>query len=249
MLGSLWRRVRSTASWLASEPWRLVVVVAGLLVGAGAGVPTGNRTYDYMWNDARFCDDCHVHDYANEAWARSAHAQLTTCHDCHRVPISHYPRNLWVTITDPPQTRDDIHAPHIPIVVCAQCHLEEEHGHPLTGPMPEETREHVVKVDQSVLHQAHLEAKSRTPSNYQGGNAEPKPPDTHAEGAGGHGGATTDTIDCMDCHGTPEMAAHQFEPSPDTCTACHSDLNPAEHGPGNLPCLQCHIAGFLAATP
>lgn len=247
MFGFITRWLRDTRAWLFAEPVRIVVVLVGLLVGAGAGVPTGHRTYDYMWHDARFCDDCHVHDYANEAWAKSAHSQLTTCHDCHRVPITHYPRNLWVTVTNPPQTRDDIDMPHVPIVVCGQCHLRVEEHEPLTGPMPAEIRDHVVKVDVgSPLHDLHLKARSRTPSGYQGGKTMPNGEPVEVETLEG---GPSDKIDCMDCHGSPTMQAHQFEPSREACTACHSDLSPAEHGPGTLPCLQCHIAGFLVGTP
>lgn len=238
--------VADTRRWLTAEPVRMAVVSVGLLVGAGAGVPSGEKMFDYTWRDARFCDDCHVHDYANEAWARSAHAQLTTCHDCHRVPISHYPRNLWVTAVDPPQTREDIHAPHIPVVVCGQCHLQEEHGHPLTGPMPEEIRAKVVKIEKSHLHEVHLQAESRTPSAYQGGDASKAAP--AGEHGGDHGGDAP-AIDCMACHGSPKMPAHQFEASTDTCVECHSALSPAQHGPGTLPCLQCHITGFLVDPP
>lgn len=258
----LFAALADSGRWLVAEPWRLVVVLLAAVAGAAAGVPAGNAAFHYTWKDARFCDDCHIHDYANEAWARSAHADLTTCHDCHRVPIAHYPRNLWMTAFDRPEGPEDIHAPDIPIVVCAQCHLEDGGHEPLTGPMPDEVRKAVVKVDHSPLHKAHLDAASRVPAAYQGGATK------LAEG----------TIACMDCHGSESNRAHRFEPTTETCVACHQELHvptrpaavggaapPGSHppdltpattagadsnafAPEALPCRQCHLGGFLAET-
>ncbi|MES2639466.1 MAG: hypothetical protein V4850_08270 [Myxococcota bacterium] len=153
--------LRSTRAWLVLHPVSLAVVVFALVGGGASGVPAGAAMHTYMWKDARFCDDCHVHDYANEAWERSAHARLTTCHDCHRVPIRHYPNNLYLALFDRPQVPEDIPQPDVGVVICEQCHSETGDDEPLTGPLPEKLRPWVVKVDQSPLHRLHLDATSR----------------------------------------------------------------------------------------
>lgn len=210
------RRLRAVLTWLVSSNLRIAGVVVSFGVGLASGVPPGNAMFDYTWRDADFCDDCHVHDYANEAWKRSPHVGLTTCHDCHRVPIRHYPRNLWMMVSDRPQGPEDFHAPHIPIVVCGQCHLSEQEEEPLTGPMPEEIRKHVVKVDLSPLHKLHL-------SKEQDG----------------------EPIDCMSCHGGETNRAHRFEATQDNCVVCHEDRKiPASSGVAALTCKECHFAGF-----
>lgn len=210
------RRVRAVWAWLVGSPTRIGAVLVAFVVGLVSGVPAGNKMFDYTWRDAEFCDDCHVHDYANEAWKRSAHVGLTTCHDCHRVPIRHYPRNLWMMVFDRPQGPEDFHAPHIPVVVCAQCHLAEGQHEALTGPMPPEIREHVVRVDESPLHRLHLEEE--------------------------HDG---EPITCMACHGGETNRAHRFEAGQDNCLICHEDRHiPETSGVAALTCKECHFAGF-----
>ncbi|MBW1881523.1 MAG: NapC/NirT family cytochrome c, partial [Deltaproteobacteria bacterium] len=119
--------------FLAGSPLRTLLVVVSLLAGALTGVPVANSAFNYTWRGADFCDDCHVHDYANTAYARSVHVGVTTCHDCHKVPIRHYPRNLYVTFLRRPQGPEDIHTPDVESVLCDACHsAESEEG--LTGP-------------------------------------------------------------------------------------------------------------------
>jgi 5-methylcytosine-specific restriction endonuclease McrA len=236
--------------------------VAGLLVamalGAVAGTPLGHRVYDYQWSDARFCDDCHAHDYANEAFAESAHASLTTCHDCHRVPIRHYPRNLFVTIFDKPQSADDIHRPDVETVICAQCHLGNGHKEELTGPMPDAIRDRVPKIDDSPLHRVHVDAATRQPpfdeppaghegdsaaDGHEGDSAEAEHGgDAHE--SGGHGGERS-AITCMDCHGAESNRAHHFGSTDANCLACHTSHDGAMRLDG-VRCQHCHGAGFLA---
>jgi hypothetical protein len=219
--------------WLV-DGWTPLVAVAAfvaVLVGAAAGMPIGDRVYAYQWADARFCNDCHAHDYANEAWAESIHAGLTTCHDCHRVPIRHYPRNLWVQITDPPKSAEDIPHPQIPVVICGSCHLAECDPHELTGPMPLEMCDHVVKIDNSRLHRVHLESEDRQPGPGLGGALDTE----HEEG----------TITCLDCHGAGERQVHKFSDDVTACSKCH-ERHVEELGIVGLPCRQCHGSAFLA---
>ncbi len=227
------------------------MVLLALGAGMAAGMPLGERIYQYQWADARFCNDCHVHDYANDAWEQSAHGDVTTCHDCHLVPISHYPRNLWVTITDPPQSPDDIHRPNIPTVICEQCHSEKGADAHLSGPMSHELQAAVVKIDDSPMHRLHLDAEKRDPGAFRGSRPDDdrgehaEDSGEHAQEGGGHGADDPTRISCMDCHGAESNRAHHFETTVADCIECHS-AHSDELGAGGIACRQCHGAGFLA---
>ena len=274
----LLEQARETWTYLLERPARLGVVLIALALGSLAGMPVGQEVFRYTWSDARFCDDCHTHDYANEAWSRSVHAKLTTCHDCHRVPIRHYPKNLWVTVVRKPRSQDDIHRPDVATVICEQCHAESGADEPLTGPLPSELRGQVVKIDHSPLHKVHLEADSREPGSYRGGGHGDEPPVGGAHGeepgeaeapggehgeepegsghapdeqGGGHGaghgdGHFTGPITCMDCHGSDDNRAHQFQASRANCLECHPDQALVGERMQVLSCRECHFAGFLS---
>ena len=107
-LRGIWAWLRASASHLRAHPAHLVIVLCALGVGAIAGIPAGQGGFHYVWRDPHFCNDCHVHDYADEAYFRSVHADVTPCHDCHRVPIMHYPRNLE-KLMPVPRSRDILH--------------------------------------------------------------------------------------------------------------------------------------------
>jgi hypothetical protein len=226
------------------------VVALGFLVGAAAGIPLEEATFDYVWRDADMCDDCHVHDYANEAYWASIHGGITTCHDCHLVPISHYPKNLFVTAFRPPQGPEDIHPPQVASVICTRCHSVEGQEEELTGPMSEAVREQTVKIDHSALHRAHLESPERRPSDSAGGTDVPE----HHTGTGPliapfvRPSWDAGVISCADCHGAGPNRAHEFTATRENCVACHGDLHVNTGRMVDLDCRQCHLAGFLAGT-
>jgi hypothetical protein len=220
--------LRSNLAWLLANPASAAVVGVSLLGGSLAGVPVANQAYTYMWRDPDFCADCHVHDYANEAWAHSVHSRLTTCHDCHEVPIHHYPINLYRMVFDRPRTPEDIPPADVGIVLCEQCHTGGQ-DKPLTGPLTTELRAQVVHIDDSPLHRVHLDAKNRRPSTYQGGH-----PD---EPAG--------RIECLDCHGGADRQVHRFTSTSEECEACHQDLRPADESGRSMNCIDCHARGFV----
>ncbi len=239
--------LQGTRVWLFAHPASLGVVVGALLCGSLAGLPAGDEMFTYMWADPRFCDDCHVHDYANKAWARSVHGQLTTCHDCHRVPIRHYPKNLVLALFDRPQTPEDIPRPEVKMVICEQCHLKSGAEEPLTGPMPDNLRGLVVRVDDSPLHKLHLGAKGRTPSLYEGGKPETEHP-APAEAAGSPEEVAEGKIECLDCHGGLHLEVHRFTATSEACVACHEGIRPADESGRGLSCLDCHARGFLGGS-
>ena len=245
--------LQGTRVWLFAHPASLGTVAGALVFGSLAGLPAGEKMYDYMWADPRFCDDCHVHDYANEAWANGVHGRLTTCHDCHRVPIRHYPKNLYLAVFDRPQTPEDIPRPEVGVVICEQCHLESGAVEPLTGPMPDDLRRLLVRVDDSPLHTLHLESKTREPTVYQGG----KPASSHGAGpqgvespagAGAEHGEGEAGIVCLDCHGGLHLDVHRFTATSTACETCHEGIRPADESGRPLSCLDCHATGFLDAS-
>lgn len=227
-LSSAWR-------FLTASPVRLALIGAAFAGGVVAGAPVQRAVFHYQWVDPAFCDDCHAHDYANEAWASSLHADLTTCHDCHKVPIRHYPHNLWMMITDRPETAEDIKRPDIPMVVCEQCHTASGAEEPLSGPMPDALRDNVVKVDNSPLHRAHLDSETRNPGTWRGGEA-----GSDVDEAG--------EITCMDCHGQDNNRAHQFLATQENCVTCHEGQAHRSEGMASLECRDCHFGGFVGTT-
>lgn len=247
-----------TRLWLARQwasitqsPRSMAAAGLALTLGAGAGVAPEQHIFNYLWRDPTFCGSCHVHDYANEAYDRSIHAGVTTCHDCHLVPIRHYPRNLWLMVFDRPEGPEDIPRPEIPAVVCTRCHSKEADHEPLTGPMPEELRARIAKVDDSPLHRAHLSSETRVPSLAHGGDPSADTTERAPSGPelGLHIPQTSwdkGAIGCTDCHGSDANRAHQFTATRDDCVACHK--NTALHGGSmaSADCRQCHLSGFVA---
>jgi hypothetical protein len=252
-----WAWTKDQGRYLIESPVRMAAFAGAFVIGGVSGAPVGDSVYDYMWRDADFCNDCHVHDYADEAWARSIHANVTTCHDCHLVPFMHYPVMAAGTVLDPPQSPEEVKKAHVPNVICEACHVAAS-THELTGPMTEEVRKDVVKIDDSPLHRVHLDAESRDPGTYlgsdhgTGAHAEPEPlPEGHeppatAEGHGEHGEEGGSVIHCMDCHGSGGNAeAHRFTAARSNCLECHGGIDVAVGRLTELRCRECHYTGFV----
>lgn len=229
--------------FLASRPSRTLVVLASLLAGALTGVPVANSAFNYTWRDPDFCDDCHVHDYANAAYNRSVHVGVTTCHDCHKVPIRHYPRNLYDAVLARPKGPEDIHTPDVESVLCDACHSETSEEK-LTGPMTEALRERVVKIDRSPLHRVHLDSDTRFPGEYRGGRHGDEGGDS--ERAPRHEPEGDEVITCMDCHGSGgSEQAHRFAASRENCIQCHKGVDVTEGRLKTLRCQECHFSAFI----
>ena len=241
--------VQIWAAILAS-PGSKAAAALSLLAGLGVGLVPEQHIYTYLWRDPAFCGDCHVHDYANEAYERSVHAGLTTCHDCHQVPIRHYPRNLWMMLVDRPQTPEDIPHPEIATTTCTRCHSREADQEPLTGPMPESLRARVVKIDDSPLHRAHLSSEARLPTEAHGGthDATARAAVRTLPAADLHNAPSSwdrGVITCTDCHGSTDHRAHRFTATRDDCVTCHTTTEQHGRGLASADCRACHLTGFL----
>lgn len=248
-----WAKGAVVGAWryMAERPVRLAAFGGAILGGAIAGAPVGDAAYDYMWRDPYFCDDCHVHDYADQAWGRSVHAGVTTCHDCHLVPVSHYPVMTVGTILNPPSTPEEVKNAHVASVICEACHLAAS-THELTGPMTPEMRTRVVKIDESPLHRLHMDSPTRDPGTYLGANhgtGDPHGGATADEGGGdeGHGGHGDEgAIKCLDCHGSGgDDATHRFSAARANCLACHGGIDVEVGRLTELRCRECHFTGFV----
>lgn len=251
-MASLRPWLAETWASITQSPRSMAAASAALALGVGAGVVPERHIFDYLWRDPTFCGSCHVHDYANEAYDRSIHAGVTTCHDCHLVPIRHYPRNLWLMVFDRPQGPNDIHRPEIPTVVCTRCHSKEADHDPLTGPMPEEMRARIAKVDDSTLHRAHLSSETRVPKASHGGDPNDDPTARAPSGPelGLHIPQTSwdkGAIGCTDCHGSEANRAHQFTATRDACVACHKNTELHGGSMASADCRQCHLSGFVSS--
>jgi len=254
-LARAWAWCTSLWAYLRATPSAMALTVVAFLGGLLAGIPPSNAAFNYTWRNAEFCDDCHVHDYANEAYFRSVHAGVTTCHDCHRVPLMHYPRNLYGLFFKEYTGPESFHAVYVASVLCEACHVEGSTDH-LTGPMTDELREKVVKIDHSPLHKVHMEAENRDPSPAKGGHpggddhdAEGHAGDDHAHPSGlsvhGVGSEEEGAILCGDCHGDERNRAHQFRPSRNNCLECHGGVEKSAGRLQELQCQECHYSGFL----
>lgn len=250
-----WTYVKDSGRYLVERPVRLALFGGAVAGGLVAGAPVGDAGYDYLWRDPNFCNDCHVHDYADEAWARSVHAGVTTCHDCHLVPFMHYPVMGLGTILDPPQTPEEVKKAHVASVICEACHLAVS-DHELTGPMTDEMRTRIVKIDDSPMHRIHMDSETRDPGVYLGANhgsgdphggTAPATPDDHADAqGGGHGDEEEGAIQCMDCHGSGgNAAAHRFTAARTNCLECHGGIDVVVGRLTELRCRECHYNGFV----
>ena len=254
---ALFRRIgswlRDSGRHLLTSPVHLAIVGVALVLGALAGVPAGEGAYHYVWRDPHFCNDCHVHDYADESYFRSVHADVTTCHDCHRVPLMHYPRNLVMTPGLYGSEEQLEHVPHVDEVICSACHVADAHGH-LTGPMTDEVLTRVVKIDQSPLHRVHLDAAVSDPGTGRGGGeshgeAAEGHGEAHGTDGGAHGGSGEEgAITCMDCHGGPSNRAHRFPANRDNCLQCHEGISESAGRLSELQCHECHFEGFVGGV-
>jgi hypothetical protein len=92
-------------------------VVLGGIGFAGLG------TWNYMMHDNEFCSGCHIMAVPFQRFGTSEHAKLK-CHDCHRQSIFASSIELYIQVTERP---DSIPAHRtVPNVICAECHIQKD---------------------------------------------------------------------------------------------------------------------------
>lgn len=235
----------------------LIIVAAVFLpIGSYAGYEAGI----WMVKDPDFCEACHVHDYANEAWEVSIHGQKDiTCHDCHHQSLTDNVKSAIYLVSPIHDASKLIHS--VPVVkdyVCQKCHDSRVDGlgsifHGVLMDMPEEKYNSIAKVNNNRLHKAHLEAESRFPYKSLNWNipAEPEK-DFSKDFTPGNlinfGQKEESAIHCRDCHGSKSNRAHNFAPVRENCEQCHNairDMDELHSHPHNRNCLLCHVDGFV----
>ncbi|MCM2278433.1 MAG: NapC/NirT family cytochrome c [Oligoflexia bacterium] len=224
---------------------RLFFVLApSIALGSLLGAYPGYEVYRYIWNDARFCNTCHVHDYAYESWRESIHGKLTTCHDCHHQPLRQYILEPITLIMHQPKFPKDLkHMPNVARDLCESCHVSDpKFTDNITGPLPKEKIEQVPKVDRLWLHELHLNKKVRlaAPNAYHIS-------DTEEFGKGKRPLGPERAIVCMDCHGAPPNRAHNFTATDRSCTYCHEKTHVTD-AIRISGCRNCHFQDFMVPS-
>lgn len=232
-----------------------IVAAIFIPIGSYAGYEAGM----WMVADPQFCEACHVHDYANEAWEASIHGQEDiTCHDCHHQSLFANVKSAVYLVSPFHDSKKLIH--NIPVVkdhVCSKCHDSRVDG--LTGlhgvllDMPEEKYHSIAKINESKLHKIHLNAESRSPYKTLNWNIPAEVEADHSdEFSPGNlinlGHSETNKIHCRDCHGSRSNRAHNFAPVRENCEQCHNAIKGKDdlHShPHNRNCLLCHVEGFV----
>lgn len=223
------------------------VLVPAVSIGMLAGTYPGYKAFEFVWDDARFCLSCHVHDYANDTWAESSHGKLTTCHDCHHQPLTMYMMEPVILILHQPKFPKDLkHVPHVPNDLCESCHLAEPPKHltsTISGPLTGEEVKYVPKVDKLVLHKIHLEAKTHLPLPKSFRIKEESFGDKHSDKL-----EHERNLSCVDCHGAPPNQGHDFTATDASCVRCHQNtdqMTQVPHFNKAMSCRNCHFLDFL----
>ena len=242
-----WAKLKSASLLIGSI---LVAISPGIGVGLLLGAYPGYQVFRYVWTDDRFCMSCHVHDYANVGWSKSAHGVRTTCHDCHHQPLRAYIHETIVMIRDRPKFPKDLH--HTPFVksdLCAACHVSTHKDlSSITGPMSRAEVERLPKVDWSRLHKAHLGKITR----YTLTNEHAIPDQERAADPMPLRGQMRDLgpereIVCADCHGGTANRGHNFSATDLSCLRCH-DRHEGARVLAEQGCRSCHFQDFLTPS-
>lgn len=215
-----------------------------ILIGAFLGALPGYKTYEYVWKDAGFCINCHVHDYASYSWQESSHGKMTTCHDCHHQPLRSYVKEAVVQVLKSPKFPEDLHhTPYVPNDLCQTCHVSTVHDHStLTGPLAKENLKDLPKVDKMYLHNIHLNSKTNLSLLKSHTLSEEERMAQFIEPKVIQGDERM--ITCSDCHGGPTNRAHNFTAVDVSCVRCHGNIHDSKIGK-EYGCRNCHFQEFL----
>src|SRR6187401_1827364 len=119
-----WRHRVALGAWFSakSRAWKMGFAAITLVVLGGIGF-AGLGTWNYMMHDNEFCSGCHIMAVPFQRFGSSEHAKLK-CHDCHRQSIFASSIELYIQVTERP---DSIPAHRtVPNVICAECHIQKD---------------------------------------------------------------------------------------------------------------------------
>ncbi len=193
-----------------SRKARIIIVVFILLFVTGIGF-TGYKINDYFEHDPNACALCHVHDYANEAWAKSVHKEVT-CHECHHSTKKEQVVQLYRFVFMGQKMVEPRHGQIIVAwKICIQCHWEKDKRYP-DAPVVNRSRYHAkhVFIEQIECAKCH---------GYVVHNFLPE------------------ERFCVNCHTGREVHGTGMEKL--ACINCHTDRTPHLR-PDREKCLFCH---------
>jgi hypothetical protein len=219
----------------------LLAVCAAFGAAAIPGSWVGYKAYRFAWTDPRFCFFCHIHDYAVVAWKKSAHGDVTTCHDCHRISLFHYTYIGARSFINPPKYPEDLeNPPSIPDDVCVPCHVRGSvKRENWTLPFQYDRLKKVPTIDVTAGHRWHT-----------GSNTDKPTPevllDPSAKRTAEGGFQPKGVINCWRCHGSQFNRAHNYRATDVNCRGCHSESHLSEQLRFvGTDCLTCHINAFV----
>jgi hypothetical protein len=218
--------------------WRLVlfgVVPAALLAMYGSW----RKAADYIQNDPRYCQQCHVTQEAYMFWAQDAH-QTVACQSCHKQTLQQAAdmfRAYVLAKKEVPSTGGGarLHDPEVPMTACAVCHFDR------TGALP--------SIEGSIGHEVHLKQPDVTCKSCHGQslhryrNAIDSCRDCHQKETVRITGMAT--LHCNACHNFRKQAPTLL-PSERDCIDCHAARNveirdySKDHHMANFACSVCH---------
>lgn len=186
----------------------LMVIALGFMLGVGF---IGYKINDYFENDPKSCGVCHVHDSANEAWAKSKHASVG-CHTCHHSTKIDQIKQLYSFVFLGHKRVSPRHGEIIVAwKVCFQCHWDRNSKFP-NAPL----------VNRSRYHAKHVFIEQIECSKCHGYKIHQFP---------------TEERFCLKCHEGKEVHGTGMEKL--ACLNCHTDRT-ADLRPGRKKCLFCH---------
>jgi hypothetical protein len=207
-----WFRTRSRGTYAAMG--------AGAIAALGIATFAGFKSFDFMMNDKRFCNGCHIFVPSGQVWERPDSGDYTlvnklegkhdtiNCHTCHGFkPVAEGVKMvLWMS-----GVRDEEIPPHgkVPRKTCEGCHV--------TGAAKESWQ----AIASTGGHKFHLQSDSVAKAADVAREAEYEAlVAKHGEGGHLEKPAAGLGVECLSCHA---RSAHRFQPADSTCSqkGCH----------------------------
>lgn len=225
-----WKHRVALRAWFTSKSraWKMGFAAVCLVLVGGVGF-AGSWSWNYMMHDNEFCSGCHIMAVPFQRFGTSEHAKLQ-CHDCHRQSIFASALELYVQVTERP---DSIPAHRtVPNRICAECHVRDN---------PDSTWQ---RVSATAGHQIHLNPSSPLMAKMECTTCHAR--EVHRFKP------VTETCAQSGCHDDIKVELGRMAQQTDLhCTVCHEftvqsrEGNPVDSSrrvmvPGEQQCLGCH---------
>lgn len=206
------------------------ILLALIVLVAGAGAYAGFRVWNYTQHDPAFCRSCHLMQPAWEKWESSAHSKVE-CHACHQQSMYDSVAQLAKFVLLRPETIGK-HA-DVDYQKCSACHLSRD--------------PRWKQVAETAGHKAHFARKGLecVSCHSRGVHRFVRPTDSCKDC---HASILVkskrmDELHCTSCHKFLAID-HELRPTRQQCLDCHGVI-PTEatfplHGAMKFECSQCH---------